>query len=100
MGYLAELLHSIYVWKKEKENKRILKLGVSFVEYPFEQEKLEKILKKGCPTRFSKLVAQLKYFLSSKKDKVIARTNYERIKNQIKSYEKLKLLLREVNNGL
>lgn len=92
LGYLAELLHSIYVWKKEKENKRILKLGVSFVEYPFEQEKLEKILKKGCPTRFSKLVAQLKYLFATGEKKILLREQYEKIKNQRTSYIKLKKL--------
>lgn len=92
LGYLAELLHSIFVWKMEEEGKNILKLGISMVEYPFEDDKLNNILKKGCPSRFKKIIAQLKYLFATGEKKILLREQYEKIKNQRTSYIKLKKL--------
>ncbi len=93
LGYLAEIIMSIFVWKKEKEGINVKKLGISMVDYPFEKKQLEKILDKGCPSCADKFILQMKYLLSVGKNRENARFEYNRIKTKIKSYKKLQKLI-------
>lgn len=92
LGYLAEDLLSIYVWKKESEGVNIKKLGATMVEYPYEDAEIKKILDKGCPSYLDYLKAKFKgKFLTGHK-KQEQKEVYQGIRQQRKSYKKLKNL--------
>lgn len=94
LGYLAERVLSVFVWKKQEENYKILKLGVSEVEYPYELDDLAKIIKKGAPSYFSYLLLKIKSFFLKGKSKQSNKETRQSIRRQIKSYKKLKNLLK------
>lgn len=85
MGYLAELLLSIFIWNKEMSNTKILKLGVTEVKYPYNEEQLHKILKGKIPSYFDYLKAK---FIDKNREK------YQAIRRQRKDYKNLKQLLK------
>ena len=91
LGYLAELLLAIFVWKKEEDNKiKILKLGCTLVEYPFEEAYLSKIVNDGCPKLSKYIYYKSKSLLLRGTEKQINKEIYQKIRNQRKSYFKLK----------
>ncbi|MCM1265223.1 MAG: DUF4422 domain-containing protein [Candidatus Gastranaerophilales bacterium] len=98
LGYLAEDLLSMFVWKKEEEHKKILKLGVTMVEFPYEKDEISALLEKGCPSYFDYLKLKLKAVFLKKEAKQTIKERYQSIRQQRKSYKKLKKALSEVTN--
>lgn len=92
LGYLAERMLSFFVWKKQEENLKILKLGVTEVEYPYEDETIEKIIDSGCPSVFEYLRLKLKSYFLKGEQKLANKEIYQGLRRRIKSYKKLKKL--------
>lgn len=90
LGYLAENLLSIFVWKKETENLKILKLGVTQVEFPYEPDEIEKLYKAGCPSYLEYLFSKLKIWFSSGKDKENFKEKSKALRNRRAAYKYLK----------
>lgn len=83
---------SFFVWKKQEENLKILKLGVTEVEYPYEDETIEKIINSGCPSVFEYLRLKLKSYFLTGEPKRANKEIYQSLRRRIKSYKKLKKL--------
>lgn len=96
LGYLAENLLSMFVWKKESENMNVLKLGVTMVEFPYEDNEITAMLKKGCPSYFAYLKLKLKSLFLKNEQKQSNKERYQAIRQQRKLYKKLKTALKEV----
>ena len=92
LGYLAELLLSIFVWEKQKENLKILKLGVTEVEFPYEMEKLKEMKNEKCPSYFSYLGLKIKSLFLKGKDFQENKDQRKIIRNKRKTYKHLKKL--------
>ena len=92
LGYLAERILSAFVWKKEQDGLNILKLGVTEVEYPYENETIEKILKSGAPSIFDYFKVKIKSYVLSSEEKQANKEAYQSLRRKIKSYKKLKKL--------
>ena len=92
LGYLAERILCIFVWKKEAEGLNILKLGVTEVEYPYENDTLNSILANGCPDFKKYLGLKLKSLFLKEKEKQTTKEAYQSLRRKIKSYKKLKKL--------
>ena len=92
LGYLAELLLSIFVWEKQKENLKILKLGVTEVEFPYEIEKLKEMKNEKCPSYFSYLGLKIKSLFLKGKDFQENKDQRKIIRNKRKTYKHLKKL--------
>ena len=94
LGYLAEILLAIYVWKKEEEHKKILKLGVTEVEFPYEDEYIKKIIQKRCPSLLKYYILKIKSYFLRNNDKLANRELRQSIRRQRRSYKKLTKLLK------
>lgn len=94
VGYLAEILLTVFVRKKQREeNLRILRLGCTLVEYPYEKSYLRRQLEKGSPRIFDFIrYKAISFFLKGTK-KQINKEKYQGIRNSIKAYSRLKNLL-------
>lgn len=92
LGYLAEDLLSIFVWKKESEKINIKKIGVTMIEFPYDDEEITKLLNKGCPSYFKYLKLKLKAFFKKGIEKQSLKEQYQALRNQRKAYYKLKEL--------
>lgn len=88
LGYLAEILLSIFVYKKFEENKKILKLGVTHIEYPLNMEELKHIISEGCPSYFKYI--KFKILSLIKKDKEKYKQKYKIIRIQRNTYHTVK----------
>lgn len=95
LGYLAENLLSMFVWTKEQEKAKILKLGVTLVDYPYEISEIKNLLEKKPPSYFEYLIYKIYYLLSDKSKKQIIKEKYTKIKNERKSYKKLKKVIHQ-----
>lgn len=93
LGYLAERILSFFVWKKEEEGLDILKLGISEVEYPYNEDTIEKMLAKGCPSYLKYLYLKVKSYFLKDIDKSINDETRRNIRRSIKSYRKLKNII-------
>ncbi|MBD5401705.1 DUF4422 domain-containing protein [bacterium] len=94
LGYLAEELLAVFVWMKEIDpNIKIKKLGCTLIEYPYADQTLNEILKKGCPKLVEYLFFKLKSFFLNGVEKQINKERYQGIRNQRKAYKKLQRLL-------
>lgn len=96
LGYLAEDLFTFFVWKKEVEGFNILKLGVTQVTFPCEEEELKNLYKQGCPSYFEYLKTKLKSLVLKGKEKQSNKERYQSIRQQRKIYKKL---AKRVKNG-
>lgn len=92
LGYLAERVLSAFVWKKQADGLNIMKLGVTEVEYPYEDETIEKIINSGCPSVFDYLRLKLKSYFLKGEAKQANKEGYQGLRRRIKSYKKLKKL--------
>ena len=100
LGYLAELILTIYVWKKEEENKKILKLGVTMVEYPYQKEEINNILKRGCPKASEYFKYKILSFLAKGELKISRKEIAHNIRRKRESFKKLKKYIKEgIING-
>ena len=99
LGYLAEDLLSMFVWKKESEQLNILKLGATLVEFPYEDSVILGMLKKGCPSYFKYLLLKSKSLFLKGVAKQINKENYQSLRQQRKLYKRLKLALKGVQNA-
>lgn len=94
LGYLAEELLAFFVWKKQEENQiKILKLGCTLVEYPYDEVTLKHMLAAGCPKLIDYIYFKVKSFFLRGVKKQINKEIYQGIRNQRKSYFKLKKML-------
>ncbi len=95
LGYLAEELLAIFVWKKQQDKSiRIKKLGCTLLEFPYDEVEIRKVLSNGKP-KFSKfLYYKAKSFLLTGDAKQIVKEKYQSIRNARKSYKKLKELVK------
>ncbi len=94
LGYLAERILTAFVWKKQDEGANILKLGVSVLDFPFEDKDIKKIISKGYPSYFEYLFLKLKsYFLNGYK---LQKNKEERkiVHHKRRDYRKLKKYLK------
>ncbi len=96
LGYLAENLMTMFVWKKEAEQMNILKLGVTMVEFPYEDSEIQVILKKGCPSYFEYLKLKIKSKFLKSEQRQSCKECYQAIRLQRKLYKKLKNALKGV----
>jgi len=69
LGYLAEILLSIYVWKKEEDGVNIQKLGVTKVLYPYEEACLKEMAERKVPAFFDYLLLKIKSIFAKGKRK-------------------------------
>ena len=90
LGYLAEILLAVFVWQKEFEGLKLLKLGVTEVEYPYDDEIIQCILKNGKPSYKKYLSYKIKSLFAKGKYKNSLKESYQSLRRQIKSYKKLK----------
>ena len=95
LGYLAEDLLSMFVWKKETEKLSILKLGATMVEFPYEKEDIQNILEKGCPSYFDYLLSKVKSLFLKGDEKQTNKEKYQGIRNQRKAYYRLKQYMKK-----
>lgn len=96
LGYLAENLMTMFVWKKEAEQMNILKLGVTMVEFPYEENEIQALVKKGCPSYLEYLTMKIKAMFLKSEEKQSCKERYQSIRQQRKLYKKLKGLLKGV----
>ncbi len=95
LGYLAERILSAFVWKKQEENAKILKLGVAEVEFPYNRYILNRVLEKGCPTFYKYLFLKLKSVFAKGQLKRQLKEQYQSTRRQIKSFKKLQSYIKE-----
>ncbi len=95
LGYLAELLLTFYIWKKEQENISILKLGVTEVEFPYTKDQIHKFISKQSPSHFEYLRIKVKSFFAKGEEKRQLKEKYQSIRRQIKFNKKLKNYIKE-----
>ena len=96
LGYLAEILLAIFVWQKQAENAKILKLGVTEVEYPYEKEYIEKILHAGCPSILKYYILKFKSYFLKGNERLANRELRQNIRRGRRSYKKLTKLLKNL----
>lgn len=96
LGYLAENLMTMFVWKKEFEQMNILKLGVTMVNFPYEDSEIQVMLRKGCPSYFEYLKQKIKSKFLKADERQSCKERYQAIRQQRKLYKKLKRALKEV----
>ena len=90
LGYIAEIILAAYIWQKEAQGLKIQKLGITEVEFPYEKETIDQILKKGCPSLCKYINIKLKSIFLKGEQKQAAKETYQSLRRQIKSYKKLK----------
>ena len=96
LGYLAEDLLSMFVWagvnkgisEAGKEDLKILKLGVSLIEFPYEN--IDAVLKKNAPSYLEYLFYKLKSPFLKGAAKQTNKEKYQSIRVQRRLYKKLR----------
>lgn len=96
LGYLAEDLFTFFVWKKEAQGLNILRLGVTQVTFPCEEDELKSLYDKGCPSYFEYLLTKMKSLYLKGEEKQSNKEKYQSIRLQRKIYKKL---AKRVKNG-
>ncbi|MCD8377340.1 MAG: DUF4422 domain-containing protein [Candidatus Gastranaerophilales bacterium] len=99
LGYLAEDLLSMFVWKKSAEGLKVLKLAAAMLEFPYEDSEITVTLKKGCPSYLEYLITKSKSLFLKGDAKQTNKEKYQAIRKQRRLYKKLKLTLEEVGNA-
>ena len=101
LGYIAEILLTIFVWKLEEDSSRkILKLGITKIDYPYSAEQLKKLMPDNHPHYTSYLFNKFKYLTAQntlRKERL--KQKYKAIRDSRKEYKKrkriYKILLKE-----
>ena len=92
LGYIAEILLTIFVWKLEEDSSRkILKLGITKIDYPYSAEQVKKLVPENRPHFTSYLFNKLKYLTAQNKlRKERLKQKYKAIRDSRKEYKKIK----------
>ncbi len=90
LGYLAERMLSFFVWKKQEKGLKILKLGVTEVEFPYEDWQIYKILSSPCPKITDYYICKIKSFFAKGDVKYQLIEKSRAIRRSIKSYKRIK----------
>ena len=94
LGYLAEIFLTFYVKKKEMNNTKIARFGVSFIKYPETKNQINKIINDKSNNFIFYLFTKIQYLLEKnpvKKEEL--KVKYKTISNKIKEKKQLKKLL-------
>lgn len=93
LGYLAEILQTIFVNKLNSDSKiRILKCGVAMVKYPHEDTQIKEILEKKAPKYSDYLKQKVKSLFLKGVDKQKNKELYQGIRTKRRDYLTLKKL--------
>lgn len=83
LGYLAEILYSVFIWKMEEDNiYKIKKLPVTHVYYPYSDEELNKIMSTSYLDYLKKKIIYI--FTRDLSHKAKIKSEYKNVKRNLK----------------